>query len=88
MSITLMLCTTMVTLIRLLFISYLCCAWLLQIEDVSKAGEDPLSRLVLDLKGIDPDDAFSIVPYEKGNAFLMYLEQKLGGPGNCQHAPI
>jgi len=38
---------------------------------------------VLDLKGIDPDDAFSIVPYEKGNAFLMYLEQKLGGPGNC-----
>ncbi len=34
-----------------------------------------------DLKGIDPDDAFSSVPYEKGFALLYYLEQLVGGPG-------
>lgn len=28
--------------------------------------------------GIDPDDAFSTVPYEKGFNFLYYLEQILG----------
>ena len=27
----------------------------------------------------DPDDAFSSVPYEKGFAFLFYLEQLVGG---------
>lgn len=32
------------------------------------------------LISIDPDDAFSIVPYEKGHTFLFYLEQLLGGP--------
>jgi len=41
-----------------------------------------LTRLVPDLKGIDPDDAFSSVPYEKGFAFLYYLETLVGGPGN------
>ena len=43
--------------------------------------EHPYTHLVPDLKGVDPDDAFSTVPYEKGSNFLMYLEQKLGGPG-------
>jgi len=38
------------------------------------------TQLVPDLTGVDPDDAFSIVPYEKGSALLMYLEQMLGGP--------
>jgi len=38
------------------------------------------TELVPKLTGIDPDDAFSIVPYEKGSTLLMYLEQKLGGP--------
>lgn len=32
------------------------------------------------LTGIDPDDAFSTVPYEKGHTFLFYLEELLGGP--------
>lgn len=32
------------------------------------------------LTGIDPDDAFSVVPYEKGHTFLFYLEDLLGGP--------
>jgi len=35
------------------------------------------TRLVPDLTGVDPDDAFSTVPYEKGSAFLLYIEQQL-----------
>ena len=35
---------------------------------------DPLTALVVNLTGVDPDDAFSRVPYEKGSAFLWYLE--------------
>jgi leukotriene-A4 hydrolase len=30
------------------------------------------------LDGIDPDDAYSTIPYEKGSALLLVLEQKLG----------
>jgi len=41
----------------------------------------PYTHLVPDLKGVDPDDAFCLVPYEKGSNLLMYLEQKLGGAG-------
>lgn len=41
--------------------------------------DDPLTKLVPDLKGVDPDDAFSTVPYEKGHTFLYYLEETLGG---------
>ena len=44
-------------------------------------GEDnPLTALVVNLTGVDPDDAFSKVPYEKGSAFLWYLEDLVGGP--------
>ncbi len=43
----------------------------------------PFTHLVPDLKGVDPDDAFSTVPYEKGSNLLFYLEQLLGGPGAC-----
>lgn len=49
-------------------------------EVVLKNG--PYTRLIPDLKGVDPDDAFSIVPYEKGFTLLFYLETLLGGPGN------
>lgn len=42
---------------------------------------NPLTCLVPDLTGIDPDDSFSTVPYEKGQAFLWYLEELVGGPG-------
>lgn len=51
-------------------------------------GDDnPLTKLVVDLTGVDPDDAFSTVPYEKGHTFLFYLEQLLGGAGThfCTH---
>jgi aminopeptidase N len=36
------------------------------------------TQLYIDLKGRDPDDAFSGVPYTKGQLFLMYLESKFG----------
>ena len=36
------------------------------------------TKLYIDLKGRDPDDAFSGVPYVKGQLFLMYLEGKFG----------
>ncbi|HSG53509.1 MAG TPA: M1 family metallopeptidase [Rheinheimera sp.] len=36
------------------------------------------SILHIDLQGRDPDDAFSGVPYVKGQLFLMFLEQKFG----------
>jgi leukotriene-A4 hydrolase len=50
-------------------------------ETVNRLGADnPLTRLVPDLRGIDPDDSFSLIPYEKGYAFLYYLEEKVGGP--------
>ncbi|MFC3034482.1 M1 family metallopeptidase [Pseudoalteromonas fenneropenaei] len=38
----------------------------------------PDTRLNLELHGRDPDDAFSSVPYTKGQLFLMYLEEKFG----------
>ncbi|CCQ11403.1 Cold-active aminopeptidase (Neutral zinc metallopeptidase, M1 family) [Pseudoalteromonas luteoviolacea B = ATCC 29581] len=39
---------------------------------------EPDTRLNLKLNGRDPDDAFSSVPYTKGQLFLIYLEEKYG----------
>ena len=39
----------------------------------------PFTALVPDLSGVDPDDAFSTIPYEKGSTFLWYLEELVGG---------
>jgi leukotriene-A4 hydrolase len=48
-------------------------------------GEHPnWTRLQPDLEGIDPDDAFSKIPYEKGSLFLLYLEQIVGGVKKMQ----
>nr|XP_034306708.1 leukotriene A-4 hydrolase isoform X4 [Crassostrea gigas] len=47
------------------------------IEEVLKNG--PYTRMIPDLKGVDPNDAFCIVPYEKGFTLLFYLETLLGG---------
>ncbi|KAI9207265.1 peptidase family M1-domain-containing protein [Polychytrium aggregatum] len=38
------------------------------------------TALVPELGGVDPDDSFSSVPYEKGFNLLYYLEVQLGGP--------
>lgn len=50
-------------------------------DSVKLFGEDhEFTKLVVDLKGKDPDDAFSSVPYEKGFHFLYYLERLVGKP--------
>ena len=46
------------------------------IEQFGVTGE--FTKLVVDLKGKDPDDAFSSIPYEKGFNFLYYIEKLIG----------
>ncbi|XP_028167560.1 leukotriene A-4 hydrolase isoform X1 [Ostrinia furnacalis] len=59
---------------------------LLGLQELSETVNDqfgssnPLTRLVPDLHGVHPDDAFSRVPYEKGSLFLRYIEDLVGGP--------
>ncbi|KAM0285659.1 hypothetical protein ACHAQH_001365 [Verticillium albo-atrum] len=50
------------------------------LEDaVDLFGHDhEFTKLVIEQKGIDPDDAFSTVPYEKGFHFIYYLEKLVG----------
>ncbi|MEI5639914.1 MULTISPECIES: M1 family metallopeptidase [unclassified Pseudoalteromonas] len=43
-----------------------------------KTIDAPDTRLNLKLNGRDPDDAFSSVPYTKGQLFLIYLEEQFG----------
>jgi hypothetical protein len=40
----------------------------------------PITRLRTDLSGVDPDDAFSRIPYEKGARFLTLIERSVGRP--------
>ncbi|HEU0031948.1 MAG TPA: M1 family metallopeptidase [Kofleriaceae bacterium] len=48
-------------------------------EAIERFHDRPaLTRLRTDLAGIDPDDAYSQVPYEKGYFFLCALEQAAG----------
>jgi leukotriene-A4 hydrolase len=50
-------------------------------DDVQRyleAGEPEMTCLVPPLEGIDPDDSFSSVPYERGMNFLFYLQRKVG----------
>jgi aminopeptidase N len=50
-------------------------------ESVERFGAgSPLTRLKTDLKGIDPDEAFSSIPYEKGARFVALLERTAGRP--------
>lgn len=42
------------------------------------AAEPQLTRLVTELSSVDPDEAFSQVPYEKGYLFLRALEDAAG----------
>ena len=47
--------------------------------DIDRFGpSSPLTRLENDLEGVDPDDVYSVVPYEKGFLFVVRLEQELG----------
>lgn len=48
-------------------------------EAFQRFGYDsPLTRLRTDLKGVDPDDAYSLIPYEKGARFVVLLERQVG----------
>jgi aminopeptidase N len=42
------------------------------------ASRPELTRLVTPLEGVDPDEAFSEIPYEKGYLFLRALEEAVG----------
>ena len=49
------------------------------ISAIKMFGEDSnFTSLSPDYTGIDPDDGFSTIPYEKGYQFLVYLEEKVG----------
>jgi hypothetical protein len=48
------------------------------LEEEIVAFEDRDEILHVDLKGRDPDEGFTGVPYEKGALFLRYLEEKVG----------
>ncbi|HQR46459.1 MAG TPA: M1 family metallopeptidase [Thermoanaerobaculia bacterium] len=41
-------------------------------------ADSPLTKLRTDLAGVDPDDAFSSIPYEKGSRFFALLERTAG----------
>ncbi len=48
-------------------------------NDVNRFGADsPYTKLRTELAGVDPDEVFSLVPYEKGYLFLVLLERTAG----------
>ena len=48
-------------------------------DSIDQFGEHhEYTKLIVDLKGKDPDDAFSSIPYEKGFIFLYYIEKLIG----------
>lgn len=48
------------------------------VERFTAQGRAELTRLRVPLAGVDPDDAFSEVPYDKGNLFLRAIEARVG----------
>ncbi|OOF92299.1 hypothetical protein ASPCADRAFT_152824 [Aspergillus carbonarius ITEM 5010] len=53
--------------------------WKALTDSVEHFGYDhEFTKLITDLKGKDPDDAFSSIPYEKGFNFLFHLETLVG----------
>ncbi|KIW38225.1 leukotriene A-4 hydrolase/aminopeptidase [Exophiala oligosperma] len=53
--------------------------WQALTDSIKNFGEEhEFTKLVIDLKGKDPDDAFSSIPYEKGFNFLYYIEKLIG----------
>jgi leukotriene-A4 hydrolase len=42
------------------------------------ASQPAMTRLRTQLSGVDPDEAFSQIPYEKGYSFLRALEERVG----------
>ncbi|VDK76038.1 unnamed protein product, partial [Onchocerca ochengi] len=57
------------------------CGWednLLSAVKEQYFDDHPFTKLIPDLQNKDPEDAYSLIPYEKGSALLMILEQQLG----------
>lgn len=53
--------------------------WKALTESVKLYGDThEFTKLVQNLEGEDPEDAFSSVPYEKGFAFLYFLDRTVG----------
>jgi len=52
----------------------------LQVSLERFAARPELTRLRTDLRGVDPDEAYSTVPYEKGYLLLRRLEETAGRP--------
>jgi leukotriene-A4 hydrolase len=49
------------------------------LQDMDRFGmKSPLTCLWFPMQGLHPDEIFSSIPYHKGNAFLMYLEETVG----------
>lgn len=48
------------------------------IDELNAKGDAGLTQLAMDLRGRDPDDAFTDVAYEKGRLFLGFLESRVG----------
>lgn len=50
-------------------------------ESIERFKDRPaMTRLRVDMTGIDPDDAYSLIPYEKGYFFLCAIEAAVGRP--------
>jgi aminopeptidase N len=48
-------------------------------ESLERFGPgSPLTKLRTEMQGVDPDDAFSSLPYEKGSRFLVLIERTVG----------
>ncbi|VDN04017.1 unnamed protein product [Thelazia callipaeda] len=56
------------------------CGWeaCLAIMKEQYSCDHPLTKLIPDLRNRHPENAFSLIPYEKGSALLMFLEEKIG----------
>ena len=53
--------------------------WKALSDSIKQFGEEhEFTKLIPGLKGQDPDDAFSSIPYEKGSTFLYFLEKWIG----------
>ncbi|CAH8848214.1 unnamed protein product [Trichobilharzia szidati] len=48
-------------------------------EEINRLGElHPFTKLVTNLEGVDPDESYNRIPYEKGCLLLYYLETLYG----------
>ena len=48
------------------------------VKHFMEIGQGALTALVPPIEGVDPDDAFSLVPYEKGSSLIHLLERTVG----------